>query len=68
MYHGGMLIKDIAAELGYTPRGMKLALDKYMVELGESMPDGRGRRGNVSLDNRASGHANNGEKPRQKGT
>jgi site-specific DNA recombinase len=56
MYDDGMLHKDIAAKLGYTPRGLKLALEKYLVELGEKMPDGRARRGNANSGQRASGH------------
>jgi hypothetical protein len=35
-------------------------LKRYFAELGETMPDGRSRRGNVSSGKRASGHANNG--------
>jgi hypothetical protein len=59
MYDDGALIKNIAAELGYTARGLKLALKKYLAELGECMSDGRARRGNTSAGARASGHAVN---------
>lgn len=58
MYDADMLIKDIAVELGYTARGLKLALEKYLAELGESMRDGRARRGNAKSGTRASGQAN----------
>ena len=61
LYDGGMLIKDIAAELDYTPRGLKLALDKYLKELGDGMSDGRARRGNANAGESASGHASRGE-------
>jgi hypothetical protein len=57
MYDGGMLVKDIGARLGYTPRGLKLALKKYLAELGEDMSDGRARRGNAKSGEHASGHA-----------
>jgi len=57
MYRGGMLITDIAAELGYGARGMELALKKYMAELGETMADGRARRGNAKSGEHACGHA-----------
>ena len=56
MYDNGMLIKDIAAELGYTARGLKLALERYFAELGQQMPDGRSRRGNADADGTANGH------------
>lgn len=57
MFHRNILIKDIAAELGYSPRGMKLALEEHLATLGESMPDGRARRGNAKSGEVASGHA-----------
>eukprot|EP00913_Durusdinium_trenchii_P022830 g21434.t1 len=41
LFLDGMQIKDIAAETGYTARGLKLALTDYFTELGEDMPDGR---------------------------
>ena len=47
MYDNDTPLKDIAAELGYTPRGLKLALEGYLASLGEKMPDGRTRRGNL---------------------
>ena len=56
MFDEGMLIKDIASELGYTSRGLKLALDKFLGELGVSMPDGRCRRGNADAGEIANGH------------
>ncbi|MFO1045873.1 MAG: recombinase family protein [Planctomycetaceae bacterium] len=51
----GRLMKDIAAEIGYSPRGLKLALESYCAESGESLPDGRTRRGNASSGENASG-------------
>lgn len=57
MYHRGILIKDVAAEFGYTPRGMKLALEEHFATLGESMSDGRARRGNAKSGELAAGHA-----------
>ncbi|MFO0821514.1 MAG: recombinase family protein [Pirellulales bacterium] len=48
-YDSGKLIKDIAADLGYSARGLKLALAAYFVELGEPMPDGRSRRGKLGV-------------------
>ncbi len=59
MYDNGVLIKDIAAELGYSPEGLRLALKRYLADLGESMPDGRSRRGNAKSGERARGHAVN---------
>jgi hypothetical protein len=58
MLHDGMLIKDIAAELGYSPRALKLALVKYLADLGETMPDGRTRRGNATSGEPANGDPN----------
>lgn len=40
----GWNIKDIAAELGYSPRGMKLLIEKSYLAEGRTMPDGRARR------------------------
>jgi hypothetical protein len=51
----GRLMKDIAAEIGYSPRGLKLALESYCAEAGESLPDGRTRRGNASSGENANG-------------
>lgn len=51
----GRLMKDIAAEIGYSPRGLKLALESHYAESGESLPDGRTRRGNVSSGENANG-------------
>jgi AraC-like DNA-binding protein len=50
MFECGTPIKDIAKELGYSPRGLKLALASYFEELGGTMPDGRARRGNSPSD------------------
>jgi DNA invertase Pin-like site-specific DNA recombinase len=55
MYDNDMLIKDIAAELGYSSRGLKLALKDYFAEFGETMPDGRARRGNADVGETANG-------------
>jgi hypothetical protein len=57
LYEDGILIKDIAPEVGYSPRGLKLILKEFYEELGETMPDGRARRGNAKSGQRASGHA-----------
>lgn len=46
MLEAGRLLKDIAAELSYTPRGLKLGLKALYAELGEAMPDGRRLRWN----------------------
>ena len=56
MYDNGKLIKDIAPKFGYTARGLKLALLEYFAELGETMPDGRSRRGNAGSGESANGH------------
>ena len=56
MLSDGLLIKDIAKELGYTPRGLKLALDKDAKASGEAIPDGRSRRGNASAGQKANGN------------
>jgi site-specific DNA recombinase len=50
-----VLIKDVAKELGYSPRGLKLALDKQAKETGDAIPDGRSRRGNANSGNTANG-------------
>ncbi len=44
LLEAGRLLKDIAAELNYSPRGLKLALKALYAELGEAMPDGRSLR------------------------
>jgi len=44
MFDADMEIKDIAAVLGYTARGMKLLLKEIFSRNGEAMPDGRARR------------------------
>ena len=56
LYEDGVLLKEIASEADYTPRGMKLALEKYYVDLGEKMPDGRTRRGNANVGQLVNGH------------
>lgn len=56
----GRLMKDIAAEIGYSPRGLKLALESYCAESGESLPDGRTRRGNASASQVANGRSHDG--------
>ena len=40
----GWQIKDIAAEFGYSPRGMKLLIEQSYKAEGREMPDGRSRR------------------------
>lgn len=57
LYEGGILIKEIAPVVGYSPRGLVLALKEFYNELGETMPDGRSRRGNAKAGQRACGHA-----------
>lgn len=44
LYEEDVEIKDIAATLGYTPRGIKLLLKESFALTGEKMPDGRSRR------------------------
>ena len=44
MFDGDIEIKDIAAVLGYTARGMKLLLKEIFTRNGEAMPDCRARR------------------------
>ena len=46
LYDAGWEIKEIAAELGYTSRGMKLLLERWFEAHGQEMPDGRSRRHN----------------------
>ncbi len=50
------LCGTMRAELGYSSRGLKLALKDYFAELGEKMPDGRSRRGNADDGETANGH------------
>lgn len=57
MYRRGMLIEDIAPKVGYSARGLTLALREYLEKLGETMPDGRSRRGNASSGDSANGCA-----------
>jgi hypothetical protein len=56
MFDDGKLLSDIAEELDYSPRGLTLALEKYFEKLGETMPDGRSRRGNASAGASANGN------------
>ena len=56
MIDDGILLKDIASELGYSPRGLKLALDSDATENGNCMADGRQRRGNARAGNVANGN------------
>jgi len=56
MYEQGALLKDIATEFGYSPRGLKLALEAYFDKFGQVMPDGRSRRGNAATGAKANGH------------
>jgi len=49
------LLKDIATPLNYSPRGLKLTLDTYSVQAGETMSGGRLRRGNASSGGLANG-------------
>lgn len=56
----GRLLKAIALELGYSPRGLKLALQVYCEESGEFLPDGRRRRSSGSADENAKGRKPDG--------
>ncbi len=51
----GILLKDIANEVGYSERGLKLALVKFASQKGKSLPDGRTRRGNAKSGSSANG-------------
>ncbi len=55
MLDEGKLIKDIAKELGYSPRGLKLALDKDAADHGRDISDVRQRRGNAKSGETANG-------------
>jgi hypothetical protein len=44
MFYDNIEIKEIAATLGYTARGMKLLLKEALARDGEAMPDCRARR------------------------
>ena len=44
LYDGGVKVKDIAAALGYTSRGMTLLLQRWFQNHGQQMLDGRSRR------------------------
>lgn len=57
LYEQGVLIKDMAADFNYSPRGLTLALRKFYDELGETMPDGRSRRGNARSGEQANGNS-----------
>lgn len=56
MLDGGVLIKDIAKELDYSPRGLKLALEKDARDNGTVIADGRTRRGNANAGTTANGN------------
>ncbi len=43
----GVLFADIQAELGYTKRGLRLAMNKYLGQQDLKLPDMRSRRGNA---------------------
>lgn len=49
----GMLVNDAAKELGYSARGLKLALDRHLAAEGRRLPDGRSRRGNARSGQKA---------------
>lgn len=55
MLNGGALLTDVANELDYSPRGLKLALDKYAEDNGDATLDFRSRRGNAKLGASANG-------------
>ena len=57
LYEQGVLIKDMAADLNYSPRGLTLALKNYYAESGQTMTDGRARRGNAKSGQRINGKA-----------
>ena len=57
LYEQGVLIKDMARDFNYSPRGLTLALRKFYAELGETMPDGRSRRGNARSGEQANGNS-----------
>jgi hypothetical protein len=57
MIESGRLIRDIAREVGYSARGLTIALKKYLGEKDKSLPDGRKLRGNAR-----SGHLANGSR------
>lgn len=54
-YEQGVLIKDLAVEFNFCPRGMTLALQKHYAESGQTMPDGRSRRGNAKSGQKVNG-------------
>ncbi|WP_197455615.1 recombinase family protein [Stieleria neptunia] len=55
MLDEGMLIKDVAGALAYSPRGLTLTLEKDAENSGGVMGDGRTRRGNATAGNLANG-------------
>lgn len=55
MLDGGDLLTDVAAELGYSARGLKLALDKFAGDNGVDSVDFRSRRGNAKSGATANG-------------
>ena len=56
MLDDGALLIDVANELDYSPRGLKLALDKYAEDNGDATMDFRSRRGNAKSGTSANGN------------
>ncbi|MCB9941298.1 MAG: recombinase family protein [Planctomycetaceae bacterium] len=61
MLDEGMLLTDVAANLAYSPRGLKLALVKYAAENGVGVPDFHSRRGNAKSGSAANGKNSSSE-------
>ncbi|GAA4464543.1 recombinase family protein [Novipirellula rosea] len=57
MLDGGALLTDVANELDYSARGLKLALNKYAEDNGDETIDFRSRRGNAKSGGSANGKA-----------
>ncbi len=57
MLDGGALLTDVANELDYSARGLKLALDRYAEDNGDATIDFRSRRGNAKSGGSANGKA-----------
>jgi len=55
MLDGGALLTNVATELGYSARGLKLALDKFAKDKGGEKTDFRSRRGNAKSGASANG-------------
>ena len=55
MLDGGALLTDVANELDYTPRGLRLALDKWARDNDRETVDFRSRRGNAKSGASANG-------------